>query len=98
MRLNLHAESAGANMTNLSIGCAHLSFGRHHLCNLQVLLELALGDPLERLVEMWLDSTRFFRLRKNLQELIIGEEEKPRKVQTLHLQVIAQPLDDFVQL
>lgn len=60
-------KGAVSPLKMFSVKRTYLPFSGHHLCDFQVLLELALGDPFEGLVEVWLNGSRFLRLRQDLQ-------------------------------
>jgi len=58
-----------------------------------------LGDILEALSEVWLNSSRVLRLRQDLEQLIVGQEVEARKSITLGFQVVAETLlHQFQQL
>lgn len=49
-----------------------------HSSDCHILIELQLGNALKALLEVGLDTQRVFRLRQDLQQLVVGQEEKPR--------------------
>ena len=55
-------------------------------------LELQLADPLEALAQVRLDARGVLRLREDLQQLVVREEEESWEEEPLHLEVVVQPL------
>lgn len=60
-------------------------------------IELNLINVLEDFVQIRLDSERFFGLRKNLEQLIVGQEIKSGEFCSFGLQIIIERLLDHVQ-
>eukprot|EP00968_Pinguiococcus_pyrenoidosus_P027390 scaffold7375_cov268-Pinguiococcus_pyrenoidosus.AAC.40 len=75
-----------------------LAFATDHHGDLEVVLKLHLVHALEGLAQVRLHRARLLGLRQDLQQLVVGQEEEAREVQTLDLQVVAQALLDQLQL
>ena len=70
----------GFGRHNLDVEWHDLLLGRDHAGDLLLLGELESRDPLEALLEMWLYTRRVLRLRQDLQQLIVGQEEEPMEL------------------
>jgi len=55
----------------------HLVLGGDHADNVLVISELQLSNAFKALLEMRLDTHRILCFRQNLQQFIVGQEEKP---------------------
>ena len=54
-------------------------------------LEVELGDALEALLQVRLDTQRILRLGEDLEQIVGREEEEARKVEHLRLEVVVEP-------
>ena len=71
----------------------NLALATLHMRNVQDVGELQLGNTLKAFLEMGLNAGRVFGLGEDLQELVVGEEEETREVETFLLQVVIQTLN-----
>jgi hypothetical protein len=55
-------------------------------------LEVELGDALEALLQVRLDTQRILRLGEDLEQIVGREEEEAREVEHLRLEVVVEPL------
>ena len=69
-----------------------LALRRVHAVHLLFLVEFELLDALEALLEVRLHAERVLRLRKNFEQLVVGQELEAREVGALALQIIVQTL------
>mmetsp|Transcript_1739 Transcript_1739/g.3714 ORF Transcript_1739/g.3714 Transcript_1739/m.3714 type:complete len:368 (-) Transcript_1739:3081-4184(-) len=74
-----------------------LALGGDHAMDDELVVELELGDGLEALLEMRLHPRRVFGLCKDLQKLVVGEEEEAREEEPLLLEVRVETLVDQLQ-
>mmetsp|Transcript_1669 Transcript_1669/g.3061 ORF Transcript_1669/g.3061 Transcript_1669/m.3061 type:complete len:304 (+) Transcript_1669:8558-9469(+) len=66
--------------------------------DIEVLLEFQLGNTVKTLLHVRLYPAGFFRLGKDLQKLVVGEEEEARESNHLRLEVIRESLLDDIKL
>ena len=74
-----------------------LAFRAEHRVNVQPPVEFDLGDAFEALLEMRLHASRIFRLRQNLQQFVVGQEEESREIKSLLLQISVQAFVDQLE-
>jgi hypothetical protein len=66
--------------------------------DLILFVELQMLDPLEALLQMWLDSLGVTRLLEDGEEVLIAEKEEAWEEQALGFQVLAELLVDDLKL
>ena len=70
----------------------HLPLHTIHGGDVKIFLKLQRIDALKTLLQERLHTEGVLRLRQNLQQLIVGQEEESRECQSLRLKVVVEPL------
>lgn len=82
LRQLLQTFHLGLGGTDSLVKRHHLILRRNHAHNIFVISELQLGNALKTLLEMRLNTHRIFRLRQNLKQLVVRQEEEPATLPT----------------